>query len=51
MHLLQNAVDKMSANFGGTNILGPLKDIFEAKTEGHSSRRVFLLSDGQVGNN
>lgn len=47
---LLKAVSNMSANFGLTDILSPLEDIFSFKTEGHSCRRVFLLTDGQVNN-
>jgi hypothetical protein len=44
------AVDAMRADFGATDILSPLKDIFKNETEGHRTRRVFLLTDGQVRN-
>ena len=44
---LIGAVNNMSANFGLTDILSPLNDIFEnTKVGGHPTRRVFLLTDG-----
>ncbi|KAH3732835.1 Vault protein inter-alpha-trypsin domain [Pelomyxa schiedti] len=41
-------VVKMSANLGGTNIMGPLKSIFSKKPTPGIPRQVFLLTDGQI---
>jgi len=44
-------VDQMEANFGGTEILEPLRDIFSQKqTSTTHYRQVFLLTDGGVSN-
>ena len=41
----------MSANYGGTEIYSPLRDIFQqAKPEKGYLRQVFVLTDGQVSN-
>ena len=40
-------IAKFEADCGATDILRPLKDIFRAESKGHSTRRVFLLTDGQ----
>lgn len=39
-------VKSYRCDFGGTDILRPLKDIFESANKGHGTKRVFLLTDG-----
>lgn len=41
---------KMAADFGGTEILKPLKHVFKKKLITGHPRRVFVLTDGQVSN-
>lgn len=44
-------VGKFNANMGGTEILGPLRDIFASSPPAQGRRRdVILLTDGQIGN-
>lgn len=46
-----NHVREMSANYGGTEIYSPLRDIFQqARPEKGYLRQVFVLTDGQVSN-
>ena len=40
----------MTANFGGTEILEPLKAIFKKPPTPSMPRQVFLITDGEVGN-
>ena len=40
----------MSANMGGTEILNPLKAVFEKAPTPGMPRQVFLITDGEVGN-
>ena len=46
---LKREIMSFQANYGGTRMFQPLEDIFEDK-EGHPSRRVFLLTDGNDSN-
>ena len=47
-----NIINKMNANFGGTNISGPLKAIYNDNKYSNInlSKTLFLLTDGQVNN-
>lgn len=38
------------ANFGGTNIYGPMDSAFNLKMPGGFKKRIFMLTDGQVSN-
>lgn len=46
--MTKNSIDLMSANFGGTDILRPMKNVLMNLDFKRS--RVFLLTDGQVNN-
>ena len=46
--MTKNCIDLMSANFGGTDILRPMKNVLMNLDFKRS--RVFLLTDGQVNN-
>ena len=49
-HSLQH-VRQMSANYGGTEIYSPLRDIFQqAKPSTRYLRQIFVLTDGEVSN-
>eukprot|EP01122_Echinamoeba_exundans_P011368 TRINITY_DN4497_c0_g2_i2.p1 TRINITY_DN4497_c0_g2~~TRINITY_DN4497_c0_g2_i2.p1 ORF type:complete len:779 (+),score=206.84 TRINITY_DN4497_c0_g2_i2:241-2577(+) len=41
-------VSKMSANMGGTEILAPLRSIFQQPADPKYPRQLFLLTDGEV---
>jgi uncharacterized protein with von Willebrand factor type A (vWA) domain len=43
-------VAKMDANLGGTNIVQPLKAIFQEKAKERVPRQLFILTDGEVDN-
>ncbi|XP_056403254.1 von Willebrand factor A domain-containing protein 5A-like isoform X2 [Hyla sarda] len=43
-------VNEMKANFGGTEILRPLKKIYETAGRPDHPRQLFLFTDGEVGN-
>merc|ERR1711963_1205678 len=43
-------VEKMEANYGGTEIHAPLKSIFSQSTIQGYARQIFLLTDGAVSN-
>ncbi|XP_069604249.1 von Willebrand factor A domain-containing protein 5A-like isoform X3 [Ranitomeya imitator] len=43
-------VNEMSANFGGTEILRPLKKIYDTSGRPDHPRQLFLFTDGEVGN-
>ncbi|XP_043914200.1 von Willebrand factor A domain-containing protein 5A-like isoform X2 [Protopterus annectens] len=43
-------VEKMEANFGGTEILQPLQDIYKKACVPGRLRQVFIFTDGEVGN-
>ena len=43
-------ITHFKADFGGTNILDPLKKVTEASNFGDKKLRVFLLTDGEVDN-
>ncbi|KAM3937485.1 von Willebrand factor A domain-containing protein 5A-like isoform 2-T3 [Leptodactylus fuscus] len=43
-------VKEMKANFGGTEILSPLKKIYDTVGRSDHPRQVFLFTDGEVGN-
>ena len=46
-----NHVRQMSADYGGTEIYSPLRDIFQqAKTKKGYLRQIFVLTDGEVSN-
>ena len=50
-YFVKNAINKVScftANMGGTNIHGPLKQIFSSVPVKGLPRTIFLLTDGQV---
>eukprot|EP00567_Pseudictyota_dubia_P013205 CAMPEP_0197438938 /NCGR_PEP_ID=MMETSP1175-20131217/5801_1 /TAXON_ID=1003142 /ORGANISM="Triceratium dubium, Strain CCMP147" /LENGTH=965 /DNA_ID=CAMNT_0042968759 /DNA_START=104 /DNA_END=3001 /DNA_ORIENTATION=+ len=40
----------LEANFGGTEIMAPLQDVFKQKVAPGVERQVFVLTDGQVSN-
>jgi len=40
----------VNADLGGTELLAPLRDIYSATTEGGNSRRVVVITDGEIGN-
>ena len=47
-----NVINNLKANMGGTNISGPLDDVYKDKNNNYSkinlSKNIFLLTDGQV---
>ena len=43
-------IGRFEANFGGTNILDPMKKVTETSKFGNKKLRVFLLTDGEVDN-
>ncbi|XP_073536455.1 von Willebrand factor A domain-containing protein 5A-like isoform X2 [Phyllobates terribilis] len=43
-------VNAMNANFGGTEILRPLKKIYDTSGRPDHPRQLFLFTDGEVGN-
>ncbi|XP_071988863.1 von Willebrand factor A domain-containing protein 5A-like isoform X2 [Engystomops pustulosus] len=43
-------VNEMKANFGGTEILAPLKKIYDTAGRPDHPRQLFLFTDGEVGN-
>ncbi|XP_044132183.1 von Willebrand factor A domain-containing protein 5A-like [Bufo gargarizans] len=43
-------VNEMKANFGGTEILSPLKKIYDTAGRPDHPRQLFLFTDGEVGN-
>ncbi|KAM4051951.1 von Willebrand factor A domain-containing protein 5A-like isoform 1-T2 [Anomaloglossus baeobatrachus] len=43
-------VNEMKANFGGTEILRPLKKIYDTSGRPDHPRQLFLFTDGEVGN-
>ncbi|XP_068108635.1 von Willebrand factor A domain-containing protein 5A-like [Hyperolius riggenbachi] len=43
-------VNEMEADFGGTEILQPLKKIYSTAEKPHHPRQLFLFTDGEVGN-
>lgn len=47
---VKKQLDYFSANFGGTNIYEPVQSAFLANIETGYKKRIFLLTDGQVGN-
>jgi len=44
------AIDKFEADMGGTEILGPLKAIYDEQSDPTLPRSLYLLTDGQVNN-
>jgi uncharacterized protein with von Willebrand factor type A (vWA) domain len=49
--MLKDILDEIStysADYGGTNIIDPIKSITSLKTNGYK-KRIFLLTDGSVG--
>jgi uncharacterized protein with von Willebrand factor type A (vWA) domain len=49
MPKILSEISMLQANFGGTNILDPLKRATELDI-GNRKRRIFLLTDGEVDN-
>ena len=47
MGKILSEISQFTANYGGTNILDPLKKVI-ALDVGNKKRRVFLLTDGEV---
>ncbi|XP_006001347.1 von Willebrand factor A domain-containing protein 5A isoform X2 [Latimeria chalumnae] len=50
---MENALEKvksMDADFGGTEILNPLKDIYSKACRPEQPRQLFVFTDGEVGN-
>ena len=43
-------LENFSANFGGTQIYQPMESAFKVNVETGFKKRIFLLTDGQVGN-
>ncbi|XP_068108614.1 von Willebrand factor A domain-containing protein 5A-like [Hyperolius riggenbachi] len=43
-------VNEMQANFGGTEILQPLKKIYSTAEKPHHPRQLFLFTDGEIAN-
>lgn len=41
---------QVDADLGGTELLAPLRDIYDRDTEKHRSRRIVLITDGEIGN-
>ena len=50
MSQILSEISNFKADFGGTNILDPLKKVTEASNFGDKKLRVFLLTDGEVDN-
>ena len=50
MSQILSEISRFEANFGGTNILDPLKKVTEASNFSDKKLRVFLLTDGEVHN-
>ena len=48
--LALSEIERFDANFGGTDILSPLRSVLEDQTNQNRKARIFLLTDGQVGN-
>ncbi|CAF1596907.1 unnamed protein product, partial [Didymodactylos carnosus] len=46
----QQLISKMRADLGGTELLAPLKWIFEQKPFENYSRQIFVLTDGEISN-
>jgi hypothetical protein len=44
------AVERMTADLGGTEILEPIRVILEDHADPEYARQVFVLTDGEVGN-
>ena len=44
---VKQEIDSMDNNYGGTNILSPLREVIKANI-GKFKKRIFLLTDGQV---
>jgi Ca-activated chloride channel family protein len=45
-----NWLKEVDANLGGTEVLGPLKEIYQQRVPDGYSREVILITDGQIGN-
>ena len=50
MNACKEKIKYFLADFGGTEILNSLRKVFTCKTEKKYRKRIFLLTDGQVGN-
>lgn len=44
------AIAKMDADFGGTELLAPLRAVFATEPQSHCSRQLMVLTDGAVSN-
>ncbi len=45
-----DAVPRMNANMGGTELLAPITEILEDHSDPSYSRQIFVLTDGEVSN-
>jgi Ca-activated chloride channel family protein len=45
-----NRLKRVNANLGGTEVLAPLKEIYQSKPTDGYFREVILITDGQIGN-
>ena len=45
-----NRLKKIDADLGGTEVLAPLKEIYESRIPEGYRREIILLTDGQIGN-
>lgn len=50
LEFAKEEIDDFYANLGGTDIDTPLKKAFKIKTKKEYQKRIFLLTDGEVGN-
>src|SRR3972149_10663677 len=50
LDMILKRLGNIDADLGGTEVLAPLKDIYDSKVPAGYTREVILITDGQVGN-
>ena len=50
LDMMLKRLGNIDADLGGTEVLAPLKDIYDSKVPAGYTREVILITDGQVGN-